>query len=116
MIPFGLGSGIGMPIIGAAIIAVCAFMAYGVSTIKSAGAAGAEMRRISEIAVENKESAEALEHDLKVVRRSEKKAKAELAKVRKRTRRAHKKIDAIPKGKGKPGICPIDCILPPGLP
>lgn len=117
MMPFGmgLGSGLGLPMMGAAIIAASAFLAYGVSSIKSAGAAASELQRIEEVAIENRKSAEQYKTNLLQVQASERKARLNTAKAKAEAKRLISRIRTIPRTKDSV-TCPIDCTLPSSLP
>ena len=108
---FALGSGLGLPLLGAGLIAGSVFLAYSVHSIKAAGAARVELDRLTEIAQENRAATERYKAGVEATQSAVREAEKLVSAAREEARQAQEKVMALPKS-GADTVCPIDCKLP----
>lgn len=105
-------SAVALPMIGAGLVAVAAFGAYTVATIRAGGAAAVELQRLEEVAENNAKASRRYREGLAAVRRAEERARTKSAAAEAEYRKWRAAVNAMPPGERQGGICPIDCLIP----
>ncbi len=105
------GAGLGLPLLGAGLIALSAFLAHAHHSIRAAGAARVELRRMAEIAAGNHAAMRRYKAGMEATRMASQEAERRAQTAREKARQAREGILALP-GNGSDAVCPIDCKLP----
>ena len=98
--------------IGAGLIAVAAFGAYAVATIRAGGAAAVELQRLEEVAENNARASRRYREGLAAVRLAEDRARIKSAAADAEYRKWRAAVNAMPPSEKEGGICPIGCVIP----
>ncbi len=99
-----------LPLLGAGPIAASAFLAHSTHAIKAAAAARVELRRLAEIAEQNRAAAHRYKAGMAAARMASKEAAQRAARAQEAMRQARERVMALPQS--GTGPCPTDCRLP----